>query len=396
MLAALDWFGMEWDEGPDIGGPFGPYVQSQRRQRHLAVADQLLQRGAAYYGDDPEHPGDSAGNPLRLRLPRTGEIAWKDALRGPIVVPATSLTDPVLVRTDGQPVYHLAAMVDDHDMAISHVLRGEEYIPTTPGHVTLYRAMGWPEPIWVHLPLIRKRLGQKLSKRDPDGGYLVSDFQAAGYLPAALFNYLLLLGWAPDNTEEILDRWTVRQQFRLERLSASSPLFDWDKLNWVNRQYLARLSDAALAERIEPFLEAWYGPLPAASGWLEALTRAIRAGMSRLVDAVDLAAWAFDAELEYTPEAQAALQGDAAKPVLARFIAELAQLVLLDERTAASLVTGLRRQFAEERGWSARTVLLPVRAGVLGHTDGPPLPQALALLGKARTLQRAANALKYA
>jgi glutamyl-tRNA synthetase len=190
MLDALHWLGLEWDEGPDIGGPHAPFYQSQRRERHVAIADRLLESGAAYHG-----AGDSP--PVRLRLPRSGQTVVHDALRGPITFANRHLQDPIIVRGDGNPLYHLASVVDDHDMEITHIVRGEDWIATAPIHVHLYHALGWEEPVWVHLPLIRSRAGEKLSKRDPESGYLVHDFREAGYLPQALFNYLLLLGWSP-------------------------------------------------------------------------------------------------------------------------------------------------------------------------------------------------------
>jgi glutamyl-tRNA synthetase len=259
MIAALQWLGIDWDEGPRVGGPHAPYFQSQRGRRYEAVAAELVQRQAAYYGDDPAADlGAQAGAPLRLRLPREGETIVEDALRGAVTFDNTSLQDPVIVRSDGSPRNHLAGVVDDHDMAVSHVVRGEEWLSSTPIHIHLYRALEWVPPVWIHLPPIHNESGEKLSERDRQGGYLVGDFEDAGYLPEALFNYLLLLGWSPEGSQEIVSKWDVRQQFRLERLSASPATFDWEKLNWVNRQYLKRKSDARLAALIRPYLEDVY------------------------------------------------------------------------------------------------------------------------------------------
>jgi len=211
MLEALAWLGLDWDEGPDVGGEYGPYVQSERLTYHQRAVEQLLDGGHAYYGDDPDSPASAQENPLRLRMPRTGVTILNDAIRGSITFDNSQQNDPVLVRSNGRPLYHLATMVDDHDMGITHVVRGEDWIATSPIHIQLYQAMGWEEPVWIHLPLILNRQGQKLKKRDPEGGYLVRDFQAAGYLPQAVWNYLLLLGWTPDDEQEIVDKWTVRR-----------------------------------------------------------------------------------------------------------------------------------------------------------------------------------------
>ena len=325
LFDALTWIGLDWDEGPDVGGEFEPYVQSQRRPFHQRITEKLVSEGHAYYGDNPNQSASASGNPLRLKMPKTGETILNDALRGEIRFDNGRLQDPVIVRSNGDPLYHLATVTDDHDMGITHVVRGEDWIPSTPIHIQLYKVLSWPEPVWVHLPLILNRRGQKLKKRDPEGGYLMSDFQAAGYLPAALFNYLLLLGGTPDNGQEIVDKWMVRQQFRLERLSPSPSTFDWDKLNWMNRQYMQRLSDEKLAGLIRPFLEDVYDELPMQNEWLVRVTAAIREGLHKLEDAVEAAEWALADNFELSNDARAALHGESARAVLTRLVAELAQ-----------------------------------------------------------------------
>lgn len=394
MFDALTWLGLDWDEGPDIGGEFEPYVQSARRSFHQRVIEQLVDEGHAYYGDDPNHRAAANDNPLRLQMPQTGETILHDAIRGEIRFENGRNQDPIIVRSNGDPLYHLASVTDDHDMGITHILRGEEWIPSSPIHIQLYKAMGWEEPTWVHLPLILNKRGQKLKKRDPEGGYLMSDFQAAGYLPDALFNYLLLLGWTPDNGQEIVDKWDVRQQFRLERLSPSPSTFDWDKLNWMNRQYMQRLSNEKLAEQIQPFLEEVYDELPMQNEWLVRLTAVIRDGLNKLEDAVETAEWAFADNFELSDDAEAALQGESAKPVLTRLVAELAHVVLLDEATAQSILQGLRQSFRDSDGWRPPQIFHPIRAALSGQTSGSPLAEMMAILGKNRTLQRLANALR--
>ena len=223
---------------------------------------------------------------------------------------------------------------------------------------------------------------------------MISDFQTAGYLPAALFNYLLLLGWMPDDSQEVVDKWTVRQQFRLERLSPSPSIFDWDKLNWMNRQYMQRHSDEKLAELIRPFLEDVYDDLPMQQEWLVRLTAVIRDSLNKLEDAVELAEWAFADSFEQSNDAFAALRSESAKPVLTRLVAELAHVVLLDEATAQSILQGLHQSFKEQQGWPPPAVFHPIRAALTGQTGGPPLAEIMAILGKNRTLQRVANAIR--
>lgn len=394
MLEALTWLGLDWDEGPDVGGEYGPYIQSQRVGRHKEVGQQLVASNQAYYGDDGERPAESAeGQPLRLRMPREGQTIVQDALRGPIAFDNAKLEDKIIVRSDGRPLYHLAAMVDDHDMAISHVVRGDEWISSAPYHVQLYRAMGWQEPVWVHLPLILNKRGEKLKKRDPEGGYLITDFQEAGYLPEALFNYLLLLGWSPADGQEIVGKWQVRQKFSLERLGTSPAIFDWDKLNWVNRQYLHRYSDEEMAGLIRPYLEDYYGAIGNAA-WLNRLAAVIRDGLDKLADAPEVAVWAFEDHFEVTEAGRAALASEAAGPGLTQLVASIAQMVVLDEPTAQSILNHLRDQFQASQGWSARQLFHPIRAALIGDVNGPPLHEIMAILGQERTLQRLAAGLR--
>jgi glutamyl-tRNA synthetase len=394
MLAALAWLGIDWNEGPDVGGDYAPYVQSERLPFHQQAIAHLLAGQHAYYGDNPTQPASPEGNPLRLRMPRQGQTVLHDAIRGPILFEHQNQSDPVIVRSDGRPLYHLAAMVDDHDMGITHVVRGEEFISAAPIHIQLYRAMGWAEPVWIHLPLILNRRGQKLKKRDPEGGYLVADFQSAGYLPEALFNYLLLLGWSPDNAQEIINRWDVRRQFRIERLSASPSTFDWDKLNWINRQYMQRLSEQALAEQLRPYLEEVYETSLASTQWLVRLTAVIRDDLDKLEDVVELTEWAFVDTVTYSENSLRVLADEAAHPVLVRLVAEIAAVVILDQQTAQTILNGLRARFQATHGWNAAQVLHPIRAALTGHTGGPPLHEIMGILGKARTLQRIAAALR--
>jgi glutamyl-tRNA synthetase len=394
MLDALSWLGIDWDEGPDIGGEFAPYFQSQRLTSHQQAITRLLDSDTAYFGDDPDRPATRVGNPLRLRMPGTGQTILHDAIRGPISFDNEGQKDPIIVRSDGRSLYHLAAMVDDHDMAITHVVRADEWIASSPIHVRLYQALGWKEPVWIHLPLILNKKGQKLKKRDPEGGYQIRDFQAAGYLSEAVFNYLLLLGWAPDNAQEIISRRDVRRQLRIERLSASPAIFDWAKLDWVNRQHIRKLSDASLGEHIRPYLEQDYDSIAISDEWLVRLTIVIREKLTRLEDASELCAWAFADEFEYSASGRNSLDSESAKPVLTTLIAEIASIVLLDEHTARSIVGGLRSRFNESHGWAARNVLQPIRVALTGHTSGPPVHEIMGIIGKERTLNRLAMALR--
>lgn len=394
MLDALTWLTIDWDEGPDIGGEYGPYIQSQRTETHLRVAQQLIASGAAYVDESEPISAEMPQHPIRLRMPKEGQTVLNDAIRGEIAFDNSKLVDPILVRSDGRPLYHLAAMVDDHDMAITHVVRGEEWISSSPYHIQLYKAMGWPEPVWIHVPLILNKQGQKLSKRDPEGGYLITDFQDAGYLPSAVLNYLLLLGWSPDGFQEIVTKWDVRKQFRVERLSPTASIFDWDKLNWVNRQYILMLSDKALAKLLRPYLEEAYGHLPSSDAFVEQITALVRAELDKLEDVVEAAEWAFDDTVRQTDLGRDALADPTASEVLTRFVAEVASVVLLDSQTAYHILSGLRSTFKASHGLSASKIYHPIRAALTGSTEGPPLNEIMGIIGKQRTLERSAEALR--
>ncbi|MCO5187760.1 MAG: glutamate--tRNA ligase [Anaerolineae bacterium] len=391
MIDALHWLGLDWDEGPDIGGDCGPYVQSHRRERHAAVAALLLERGAAYVDDSAE----TRQKPIRLRMPSEGVTIFDDALRGSITFDNANLPDPIIVRGDGSPLYHLANAADDHDMGITHVVRGDDWISSTPIQIAIFRALDWPLPVWVHLPLILNKERRKLSKRDPEGGYLVDDFRNAGYLPQALFNYLLLLGWSPDGEQEIVSKWDVYKQFTIDRLSASAPIFDWGKLNWLNRHYLRQYSDEDLAGLIRPILEEAYGAMPVSAEWLVQLTRTIRDELVTLQDAVDSAEWAFDPPPLPNDAAQLELATPHAPAVLTQLIAELATVVILDAATGSSILNGLRRQFRQQHDLNARAVLIPIRVALTGKLEGPPLHEIMGLLGKQRCLDRLAASLRH-
>lgn len=397
IMDGLQWLGLDWDEGPDIGGEFGPYLQSLRRDRHIEIAAQLYDRGAAYYGEEGgEDQGSDSSMPLRLRLPQDGDMAFDDLLRGSIRFQWAQLTDPVIVRSDGSPLYHLATVVDDHDMAISYVARGEDWIASTPLHEHLYRLLEWEPPKWIHLPLIRDPQGGKLSKRDEQGGYLVDDFQEQGYLAEALFNYLLLLGWAPPGGDELVGKAHVRRLLRAEDLSPSPAMFDWDRLNWFNRRYLQQHGDRQLAQLVRPFLEDAYPDTPLDERWLQRLVALLRDELVRLADAVDASEWAFGDDFSLSEEAQRALQGVSTRPVLVHFIAELAHIVLLDEQSAQTILQQLQQRFAASHGWRAQDIYWPIRAALTGRVQGPALHELMALLGKDACLQRAAAILRLA
>lgn len=285
LLSDLKWLGLDWDEGPDIGGPYGPYRQSERLEIYAQYARKLLDSGQAYYcfcspealekereealarGISPRYSGRcrlippdeamdrvKAGEKaaVRLKVPEEGEIAYQDLIRGELVFDLKLIGDPILVRSNGLPAYNYAVVIDDHLMAITHVIRGEDHISNTPRQLLVYRSLGFDPPLFAHLSMVMGQDNTRLSKRH--GATSVDQFAQMGILPEALFNYLAFLGWAPPEGQEILSREELISLFDLKKVSRSAAIFDYEKLYWLNRQHLKRLSPAEKARQAYPFL----------------------------------------------------------------------------------------------------------------------------------------------
>jgi len=282
IMRALRWLGLQWDEGPDVGGPFGPYRQSERLELYRRHAEELLRRGAAYRCFcTPERLAElrrsqqaarspfvgydglcrelsegevrqklQAGVPctVRLRTPREGETRFTDVVRGEVAFPNREIDDQVLLKSDGFPTYHLASVVDDHAMRITHVVRAEEWISSTPKHVLLYQAFGWSMPVFIHLPLLRNPDRSKISKRK--NPVSLDWYRGQGYLPEALLNFLALMGWSTGEEREVFSLAEMVESFTWDRVKTSGPVFDLRKLDWLNGQYIRRLTAEELLQRL--------------------------------------------------------------------------------------------------------------------------------------------------
>lgn len=279
--------GLTYDEGPDVGGQFGPYIQSDRQEIYQKYAEELVERGAAYYcfckkdrleqmRSEAEKKGQvakydkhclslskeevrariAAGEEyvIRQNIPAEGETVYEDMVYGTITVPMADLEDNILLKSDGWPTYNLANVIDDHLMGITHVIRGIEYLSSTPKYNLLYDALGWERPKYIHLPPVMKDKNRKLSKRHGDASY--EDFIAKGYLKEAILNYIALLGWSPAGEREIYSLEELAQVFDLSGISKSSAIFDVDKLTWMNGEYIRALSQEEFLERAKPYLDA--------------------------------------------------------------------------------------------------------------------------------------------
>src|SRR6516165_3086561 len=265
ILRALRWVGLQWDEGPDVGGPSGPYRQSERAELYQEHVKMLLASGAAYRcfctaerleavcRGRPTAEGEArvaAGEPfvVRLAMPRKGEIAFVDRLRGEVKFEAAQMDDQILLKTDGFPTYHLANVVDDHLMGITHVIRAEEWLSSTPKHVVLYRAFGWEQPEFVHMPLLRNADKSKISKRK--NPVSLDYYRDAGFLPEALLNYLGTMGWSISGDREKFTLAEMIEAFSFDRVSLGGPVFDLVKLAAMNADYLRALDDAEVVRRL--------------------------------------------------------------------------------------------------------------------------------------------------
>ena len=412
ILDALRWLGLEWDEGPDIGGPHAPYRQSERLPLYRRVADRLLETGRAYRCRcSPERldemrkrqqkakraPGydgrcrDAGVGPdephvVRFAMPREGAAIVQDALRGPVEFRNDLLDDHVLLKRDGFPTYHLASMTDDHEMRITHVIRGEEWLPSAPRHVALYDAMAWPLPVWVHLPIIRGPDKGKLSKRH--GATSVRSYAEQGFLPEALLNFLALLGWAKDADSTYMSRAEIARSFSLDGLSLASAMFDIDRLGEMNARYIRELDPADFLERGRPWLEERLGR-PADLSRLLPLAPAIQERVKLLPELADYADFFFaDAPLDY---ANAELMGRAYKdnPRAALEAVESALAALRDlEPWQAEPLEQTLRGLAAQRGEKPGALFTPIRVAATGKRIAPPLFETLEVLGRETSLQR--------
>jgi glutamyl-tRNA synthetase/nondiscriminating glutamyl-tRNA synthetase len=410
LLADLRWFGIDWDEGPDIGGPFAPYRQSERKPDYSRLAIQLIDQAHAYFcfctadqldqerqealkaGLQPRYSGRcrtrpreeaarkvAAGEPAAIRLKIVdSSFSWHDLVHGPTTFSGEVIGDPILVRSDGNPAYNYAVVVDDHLMAITHVIRGDDHISNTPRQLALYRAFGWEPPQFAHLSTILGSDRTRLSKRH--GATSLESFRALGILPEALRNYLALLGWSPaDGKTEILSPAELVAQFSLEHITKSPAVFDQEKLEWLNRHYMKECPPRRLAELALPFLaQAGYldvQPSPDTLPWVERLLAAVLKNISTLSQLPEAARLVFDYDAGQARR-ELELSADAgAIPVLAAFVPKvLAEPALTYERFRA-----ITREVQSETGKKGKDLFHPIRIALTGAASGPELEKLIPL-----------------
>lgn len=423
ILDGLRWLGLRWDEGPEVGGPYGPYFQSARLDRYRATAERLLETGHAYpcycsperlrqarraaaaRGDawmydracrnltaEERARLDAAGKPraVRFRVP-DGRTRFEDKVHGPIEVDHGTIDDFVLLRADGLPTYQLSVVVDDIEMAITHVVRGDDHIPNTPKQILIYQALGAPLPVFAHVPLILGPDRKRLSKRH--GATSVTEYRRRGYLPEAMVNFLALLGWSPDTNEELFTPAELVSRFSLEGIRPSQAIFDPQKLDWFNAQHLARLSAEELAGRLEaPLREAglwrdsWRGP---ERQWFLRVIELLKPRVRRLTEFVDEGRPFFGDVTDYDPDAVARyLRAPDLGAHLAALRLAFEALQPFDQRTTEEAL----RRVAAARGLKAAVLIHATRVAVTGRAVSPGLFEVLELVGRERTLARLARA----
>lgn len=428
LLGGLKFLGLHWDEGPDIGGPYGPYVQSERLEMYGSYCQELIENGSAYRcfcsqerlrSLSGERTGSkssgydrrcrditvkdadrraTAGEPytVRLKLPLDGEIIVRDAVRGPITFQNVDLQDTIIMKSDGIPTYHLANVVDDHHMKITHVLRGDEWKTSFPLHIYLYDAFGWQPPVMAHLPLILNPSGKgKMSKREgraPDGRLqpvFVHTFEKLGYLPEALINYLALLGWSLDDKTEIMRKDELIGRFSLERVRPSPAAWDYNKLTYFNRVYIRGLSPEELTRRLIPFLAAeGINAVP------ETLLRITPLIQKRLNLLSDVTSWVDFFFMEQLPDYDPSLLLPK-KLTLTDTIAILKHLrrVLADTDFDHDSLEAILGAAVRDLGHEPKEIFHSLRVAVCAKQVTPPFPGVLEILGKDITLNRLENAL---
>jgi glutamyl-tRNA synthetase len=416
ILESLRWLGLDWDEGP--------YFQSQRLELYSEVSNRLLEQDLAYkcycsterlesmrqeQMKQKQPPGydrhcrnltreqraemETQGiiPVIRFKAPLDGQTSFNDLLRGQIIFENKTLDDFVLLKSDGYPTYHLANIVDDHLMEISHVLRADEWLSSAPRHVLLYQALGWQPPQFAHLPMILGPDRSKLSKRH--GATAVTEYQEQGYLPEAMFNFLVLLGWALDDKTELLTREEIVKHFSLERISRTAAVFNKDKLEWMNGVYLRGLSSEEFAQRAIPFLERDLPKevnRPLDIGYVRRLMPLVQERARTLAEVPQLSEFFFVEEVEYDV---GLLLSKIDKAEAVRSLqASVAMMGRLRDWDAASL-EAVFRPLAEELKLKTGVFFGLLRVAVTGRTAAPPLFQTMEVLGKERCLRRLRIAL---
>jgi glutamyl-tRNA synthetase len=367
ILDGLRWLGIDWDEGPEIGGPHAPYFQSERLERYRAAAQQLLDSGQAFTDEGA----------VRFKVP-AGKTTFIDSVHGPIEFDNEHIESFVVLRSDRHPTYHLSVVVDDIDMAVTHVVRGDDHISNTPKQVLLYQALGKTPPAFAHVPLIMGPDKKRLSKRH--GATSVMEYQKQGYIPEAMFNFLALLGWGTGSDDELFTRQELIQRFTLEGISGGNAVFNTDKLDWFNHQHLQRLSDQELLARVRDLGVSDMEN----DGRMPAILALLRPRCKKLTDFPGQLRPFFEDPADYDA---AAMKKHLSMSGVKEHIAALREVFSTAEWNEAELERRLR-ELADQRTLKAGVLIQASRIAMTGGMVSPGLFEMLVLLGRETVLRR--------
>ncbi len=412
LIESLSWAGIEFDEGPGMGGEFGPYTQSERLELYGLYADTLIKNGSAYYAFDTPEEIEAmrsrqqeaketprydrskmrnnltlgkdeledlfeSGEPyiIRLHVPENRDVIFNDLIRGEVKVNSKEIDDQVLMKSDGYPTYHLANVIDDHLMKITHVIRGEEWLPSTPKHVLLYEAFGWDIPDFAHLPLLLNDKKQKLSKRH--GDVAVEEFRAKGYEKEAFVNFIALLGWNPTGDREIYSYDELISMFNIRKVNKGGAIFDNKKLDWMNARYLKLIPDEKLTERLKKMIEGKYG-----SGFTDEfilkLLNLFRERVHFLHEIPEIASYMFKDPLEFDEKYMQKHWNDDTPALMLPLIERFEKL----EEFTNDSTHDATMDYVEEKGIKLRDVIHPIRLMITGASSGAGMFETMEVLGK--------------
>jgi glutamyl-tRNA synthetase len=429
IYQGLKWLGLDWDEGPDVGGPYGPYKQSERKSIYQKYAKELIESGHAYYCFcTPERLNEvrqeqqkrkemtlydgkcrtlsleeaavrvKAGEKhvIRFKTPKDGSTTLTDLLRGEITVENKNLDDYIIVKSDGLALYHLAAAVDDHLMRITHVIRSSEWLPTAPLHSMIHQAFGWNEPVWVHLSVFLKPSGKgKMSKRDAaelvkDGhSIFIKELEKLGYLPEAVLNWIALMGWSYDDHTEFFTKDELIEKFSLEKLNPSPAAINFQKFDYFNANYIRILDNEDLATRIRPFFEELGITIDFPT--LAKIAPIIRERLTTLDDAIDMAGFFFKdfPRIEVDQLIGKDMTKKESAQVIETTLNVFNKLPILEKELTESQM----RIVVDKEGWSAGQAFGILRIAITGQKVSPPLFESIAIIGKDVVMERLESAL---
>lgn len=421
QLEGLRWLGVDWDESVDIGGPYGPYRQTERLDLYRPFVEQLLREGNAYpcfcseaeleaeraeqeaAGQMPMYSGrcrhltpeqaeafraEGRKPSIRFRVPENKLIAFEDRIRGHVEFESAGIGDFIIVRPDGIPTYNFAVVLDDHLMKITLVIRGEEHLTNTPRQIMMYEALGLPTPEFAHLSLILNQDRKKMSKRDESIIQFIEQYKALGYLPEAVMNFIALLGWSPKGEEEIFSKDELIAQFDLDRVSKSPAVFDMDKLNWMNNLYIKKADPERIVALALPHLQQ-AGRLPETlsaeqAEWVRALVGLYQEQLRYAAEIVPISELFFREEVQLDEEAKAMLAEEHAPIVLASFLKQVEGAADFGLDTIKALVKAVQT----ETGYKGKPLFMTIRVALTGQMHGPDLNMTIRLLGQATVLAR--------